>query len=80
MPDISFYANLATILGGLAVVFGVIRWIVKRAVDGAVDYIKHEVVKELKPNSGSSMRDAVDRISAKQDDLSRRLDKLELKK
>jgi hypothetical protein len=54
----SDYATLAvavtTVLGGL---FTAIRWLVKH------------YLAELKPNSGSSMRDSLDRLEKRVDDL-----------
>ena len=47
-------AELATIVGIGASVVGVLFWIVRTKVN--------EVLHETKPNSGTSMRDAVDRI------------------
>lgn len=55
MPEwINTPAELATIVGIGASVVGVLFWIVRTKVN--------EVLHETKPNSGTSMRDAVDRI------------------
>ena len=55
MPEwINTPAELATIVGIGASVVGVLFWIVRTKVN--------EVLHETKPNSGASMRDAVDRI------------------
>ena len=55
MPEwIDAPAELATIIGIGAASIGVLFWIVRTKVV--------EVLHETKPNSGTSMRDAVDRI------------------
>ena len=57
MPDwIDSPTELATILGIGATTVGVLFWIVRTKVN--------EVLHETKPNSGTSMRDAVDRIES----------------
>lgn len=50
-----------TILGILATVGVVMRWILKKYVE--------EIMSELKPNSGSSMKDQVTRLEDKVDKL-----------
>ena len=50
-----------TILGILATVGVVMRWILKKYVE--------EIMIELKPNSGSSMKDQVTRLESKVDKL-----------
>ena len=55
MPEwINTPTELATIVGIGASVVGVLFWIVRTKVN--------EVLHETKPNTGTSMRDAVDRI------------------
>ena len=55
MPEwIDTPAELATIIGIGASVVGILFWIVSTKVN--------EVLHETRPNSGTSMRDAVDRI------------------
>ena len=50
-----------TILGILGTVGVVMRWILKKYVE--------EIMSELKPNSGSSMKDQITRLEAKTDKL-----------
>jgi len=50
-----------TILGIVASVGVALRWILKKYVE--------EIMMELKPNSGSSMKDQVTRLEAKVDKL-----------
>jgi len=50
-----------TILGILATVGVVMRWILKKYVE--------EIMSELRPNSGSSMKDQITRLEAKTDKL-----------
>lgn len=50
-----------TILGILATVGVVMRWILKKYVE--------EIMSELRPNSGSSMKDQVTRLEDKVDKL-----------
>jgi hypothetical protein len=52
---------ILTILGIVASVGVVLRWILKKYVE--------EIMLELKPNSGSSMKDQVTRLEAKVDKL-----------
>ncbi len=55
MPEwISSPSEVATIVGIAAAAIGALFWIVRTKVV--------EVLHETKPNSGTSMRDAVDRI------------------
>ena len=55
MPEwIDAPTELATIIGIGAAVIGVLFWVVRTKVV--------EVLHETRPNSGTSMRDAVDRI------------------
>lgn len=61
MPDwFNDLADVPVIILIMTTFLGVLSWVIKREV-GAV---KHEVF----PNSGTSMRDAVDRIEKKMDD------------
>ena len=53
-----FVLTLLSILGVLGVIA---RWIVKKYVE--------DIVSELKPNSGSSLKDQVTRLEKKMDDL-----------
>lgn len=53
-----FILTLLSILGAVGIVG---RWIVKKYVE--------DIVSELKPNSGSSMKDQVTRLEKKMDDL-----------
>ena len=50
-----------TILGILGTVGVVMRWILKKYVE--------EIMSELRPNSGSSMKDQITRLEAKTDKL-----------
>ena len=50
-----------TILGILATVGVVMRWILKKYVE--------EIMSELRPNSGSSMKDQITRLEQRVDDL-----------
>jgi len=52
---------ILTVLSILAIVGIGIRWIVKKYVE--------DIISELKPNSGSSMKDQVTRLETKMDDL-----------
>jgi hypothetical protein len=52
---------IATIIGIVGSVGIVLRWILKKYVE--------EIMVELKPNSGSSMKDQVTRLEAKVDKL-----------
>lgn len=52
---------IATIIGIVGSVGIVLRWILKKYVE--------EIMTELKPNSGSSMKDQVTRLEAKVDKL-----------
>lgn len=52
---------ILTVLSILGVVGIGIRWIVKKYVE--------DIVSELKPNSGSSLKDQVTRLEKKMDDL-----------
>ena len=52
---------IATIIGIVGSVGIVLRWILKKYVE--------EIMAELKPNSGSSMKDQVTRLEAKVDKL-----------
>ena len=58
-------AEILTILSIAAIVFAALMWLIK-----AVQAIQHET----KPNSGSSMRDAIDRIERTVDKLNDKLD------
>ena len=59
-------AEVATMLGIAATVVGVLFWLVRTKVD--------QVLHETRPNSGVSMRDAVDRIEKQVDRLNDKLD------
>jgi len=58
-------AEILTILSIAAMVLAALMWLIK-----AVQAIQHET----KPNSGSSMRDAIDRIERTVDKLNDKLD------
>lgn len=58
--------EVATILTIGAAVVGCLFWVVRAKVN--------EVLHETKPNSGTSMRDAVDRIERNVDRLNQKLD------
>jgi hypothetical protein len=58
--------EVATILGIAATVIGVLFWLVRTKVD--------QVLHEVHPNSGISLRDAVDRIEKQVDRLNDKLD------
>lgn len=67
MPDwIDSPGEVATILTIAAAVIGSLFWVVRAKVD--------QVLHETKPNSGLSMRDAVDRIERNVDRLNEKLD------
>lgn len=60
MPSwIDDWSDPAVVLTVLVIFFGALLWVIKREV-GAVQY-------EMQPNSGKSMRDAVNRIEEKLD-------------
>jgi hypothetical protein len=52
---------ILTVLGILSAVGIVLRWILKKYVE--------DIMSELKPNSGSSMKDQVTRLESKVDKL-----------
>jgi uncharacterized protein YneF (UPF0154 family) len=52
---------ILTVLSILAIVGIGIRWIVKKYVE--------DIMSELKPNSGSSMKDQITRLETKMDNL-----------
>jgi len=52
---------ILTILGILGAVGVAMRWILKKYIE--------EIMSELKPNSGSSMKDQITRLEAKTDKL-----------
>lgn len=58
--------EVATILTIAAAVVGSLFWVVRAKVD--------QVLHETKPNSGTSMRDAVDRIERQVERLNDKLD------
>lgn len=58
-------AEILTVLSIAAIVVAALMWLIK-----AVQAIQHET----KPNSGSSMRDAIDRIERTVDKLNDKLD------
>lgn len=67
MPDwIDTPAEVATVLTIAAAVVGSLFWVVRAKVD--------QVLHETKPNSGTSMRDAVDRIERNLERLNDKLD------
>lgn len=67
MPEwIDSPTELATIMAVGASVVGVLFWIVRTKVN--------EVLHETIPNSGASLRDAVDRIERNVDRLNEKLD------
>lgn len=67
MPDwIDSPGEAATLLSIAAAVVGVLFWIIRSKVD--------QVLHETKPNSGTSMRDAVDRIERQVERLNQKLD------
>ena len=53
-----------TALSILVIIGGAFRWIIHKYVEGVV-----ESLKELKPNSGSSMKDQISRLEEKVDKL-----------
>jgi len=53
-----FILTLLSIIGAVAIVG---RWIVKKYVE--------DIIYELKPNSGASMKDQITRLETKMDDL-----------
>ena len=67
MPDwIDTPGEVATVLTIAAAVVGSLFWVVRAKVD--------QVLHETKPNSGTSMRDAVDRIERQVERLNDKLD------
>lgn len=61
MPDwFNDLADVPVIIAIMTAVIGVLTYVIKREVDS----VKHEMF----PNSGKSMRDAIDRIEKKLDD------------
>lgn len=65
-------ANVAQILSVIGPFIVVLFWVAVR-INKKLDVID----KESKPNGGSSMRDAIDRILENQEKLDARLDKVE---
>jgi hypothetical protein len=59
-------AELATTLAGFTVfltfIAAIISWVFKRYMNNVLSQITKEYLSELKPNSGSSMRDEVKAI------------------
>ena len=67
MPDwLDTPGEVATILTIAAAVVGSLFWVVRAKVD--------QVIHETKPNSGTSMRDAIDRIERQVERLNDKLD------
>ena len=67
MPDwIDSPSEVATVLTIAAAVVGCLFWVVRAKVD--------QVLHETRPNSGTSMRDAVDRIERQVEKLNDKLD------
>ena len=67
MPDwLDTPGEVATILTIAAAVVGSLFWVVRAKVD--------QVIHETKPNSGTSMRDAIDRIERQVERLNNKLD------
>ena len=68
-------ASIATIIGGIAVILSGLVWIWHRFVRTIIHKVKEELdeiranTKELKPNGGSSIADAVKRIEQRIDTL-----------
>lgn len=62
---------ILTILSIVAVVGAGVRWIVKKYVE--------DIMAELKPNSGSSMKDQITRLETKMDHGSHQVTRLEEK-
>lgn len=60
--------TILTILSIAAVVLGVIRWLVKHYFD--------EIRAELKPNGGGSIKDQVNRLEKRHDELDRKVDRI----
>lgn len=58
--------EVATVLSIGAVLIAVLFWVIRAKVE--------QVLHETKPNSGTSMRDAVDRIEKSVDRLNEKLD------
>lgn len=67
MPEwFNDFADVPVILTIMTAFFAGLTWVIKREVD----QVKHEVF----PNSGKSMRDAVDRMEARQIRIEEKLD------
>jgi hypothetical protein len=57
--------EVLSVLGIIAALFGVLSWLIRAQLRS---------MSELRPNGGSSLRDAVDRIESNTDTLHRRMD------
>lgn len=66
------------ILSILGIVFGFIRHVAKTA-EGFVKNEVQEVIKELRPNGGSSLRDQVNRLEASHEKLEQSHENLDSK-
>jgi hypothetical protein len=60
-------ASIATILGGVAILFGAAGWIIKRYIQETIAGVKRvdEKTATLERNGGSSLADKVDRLLQK---------------
>jgi hypothetical protein len=65
MSSLDFWASVATIVGGAAVIFSVGGWALK-------NWLKN-YLQELKPNGGSSLADSVKRIETHLDFLTKEM-------
>lgn len=74
-------AELATTLAGFAAfltfIAAIFSWVLKRYMNSVLTQLTKEYLSELKPNSGSSMRDEVKAIRADITDLKVELANLE---
>ena len=66
--DLSWAPPVLAFLSVLGIVAGMIRWLVKTYLD--------EMKAELKPNGGSSIKDQVNRLEKRHDDLDRKVDRI----
>ena len=66
--DLSWAPPVLAFLSIIGVVAGMIRWLVKHYLD--------EMKAELKPNGGSSLKDQVNRLEKRHDELDNKVDRI----
>lgn len=66
--DLTWAPPVLAFLSIIGVVGGMIRWLVKHYLD--------EMKAELKPNGGGSIKDQVNRLEKRHDDLDKKVDRI----